>query len=272
MSEIVAVSSDWLALREPEDARARSRELALEAAAMVPAGPIRIHDLGSGTGSMMRWLAPLLPGPQTWMLHDWNTELIDRALDGRAPLDRDGNPVTAHAQPGGLGDLVANDLAGASLVTASALLDVLTSREVHAIVNACVSAQVPALFSLSVTGEVRLSPRDDFDSTIERAFNAHQLRQSEGRRQLGPYGARVARGLFRHAGWRVRPAASDWTLDAQQPRLLREWLDGWIDAAVEQEPSLRAEGERYRRRRLAQVDTGDLTAYIRHLELLAWPR
>ena len=34
------------------------------------AAPIVVHDLGSGTGSMMRWLAPLLPGPQTWVLHD----------------------------------------------------------------------------------------------------------------------------------------------------------------------------------------------------------
>ena len=33
MSEIIEVSGDWLALREPEDARARSRDLALAAAA-----------------------------------------------------------------------------------------------------------------------------------------------------------------------------------------------------------------------------------------------
>ncbi|MEB0303591.1 hypothetical protein QN348_22145, partial [Mucilaginibacter sp. 5C4] len=69
MTGIPLVSPDWLALREPEDAAARSRDLALTAAAKIPDGPVIVHDLGSGTGSMMRWLAPLLPGPQTWILH-----------------------------------------------------------------------------------------------------------------------------------------------------------------------------------------------------------
>ncbi|NUT57736.1 MAG: SAM-dependent methyltransferase, partial [Agromyces sp.] len=68
MSEIIAVSSDWLAVREAEDSRARSRELALAASGRLLSGPVVVHDLGSGTGSMMRWLAPLLPGPQAWVL------------------------------------------------------------------------------------------------------------------------------------------------------------------------------------------------------------
>ena len=55
MSEIIEVSSEWLMLREQEDARARSSELALAAADRLAPGPIVIHDLGSGTGSMMRW-------------------------------------------------------------------------------------------------------------------------------------------------------------------------------------------------------------------------
>ncbi|MDQ1573333.1 MAG: hypothetical protein QOH44_892, partial [Actinomycetota bacterium] len=53
MSEILEVSTEWLALREPEDAGARSLDLAVAAAAMLPNGPVVVHDLGSGTGSMM---------------------------------------------------------------------------------------------------------------------------------------------------------------------------------------------------------------------------
>jgi hypothetical protein len=272
MTEILEVSSEWLALREPEDADTRSRDLALASAALLPDGPITIHDLGSGTGSMMRWLAPLLPGPQTWILHDWNADLIEQAVDGAHPLDRDNSAVSVNSQTGNLADLRPTDLAGASLVTASALLDVLTSRETHAIVSACVGARCPALLSLSVTGDVRLSPRDELDAVFEQAFNAHQLREANNRRQLGRHAAPIARGLFTQAGWRVRESTTVWRLDHRLAGLLREWFEGWVDAAVEQDPTLRAEAERYRGLRLAQIDRGELVAHVRHLDLLAWPR
>ena len=47
-----------------------------------PAGrrpPLLVHDLGSGTGSMVRWLAPRLPGPQHWVLHDRDPDLLAAA-------------------------------------------------------------------------------------------------------------------------------------------------------------------------------------------------
>src|SRR5438045_3051507 len=54
--------SRWLTLREPFDAAARSEVLARSVAAMVPADrPVRIVDLGTGSGSNIRYLAPFLP-------------------------------------------------------------------------------------------------------------------------------------------------------------------------------------------------------------------
>jgi ubiquinone/menaquinone biosynthesis C-methylase UbiE len=84
---------EWLTLREDADAKSRSRSLARAASRLLEA-PIVVHDLGSGTGSMMRWLAPLLPGPQTWVLHDWNPALLDHAA-ARAS-DSSGHPATVH--------------------------------------------------------------------------------------------------------------------------------------------------------------------------------
>ncbi len=272
MSEIIRVSSDWLALREEEDARARSRELALAAADGLGPGPTVVHDLGSGTGSMMRWLAPILPGPQTWVLHDWNPDLIERAGDGAAPRDREGRPVTIEARGGELGALRPDDLDGASLVTASALLDVLTSEEVHAIVRACVAAGCPVLLSLSVTGDVELEPGDPRDGLFEASFNAHQRRMLNGRRLLGRYGVAIARGLFLEAGWRVRPVETRWRLGDHDPHLLGQWLGGWIDAALEQQPELQAEGAAYRELRSAQLLRGGLSASVVHTDLLARPR
>ncbi|WP_431279234.1 SAM-dependent methyltransferase [Leifsonia poae] len=272
MSEVLEVSSDWLAVREAEDARARARALAEAIPTLLPPGPITVHDLGSGTGSMMRWLAPLLPGPQSWVLHDWNATLPRRALDGPRPLDRDGVPVSIDLRVGELGSLEAADLAGASLVTASALLDVLTAHEAHAIVEACLAVGAPTLLSLSVTGEVELRPWDARDKHFRTAFNAHQRREVDGRQLLGRYGAPIVHGLFGHAGWHVRKARTTWHLTDREPDLLREWFEGWIDAAEEQDPQLQSDHAGYREHRQAQLDRGELSAVVYHLDLLAWPR
>lgn len=271
MNEIIEVSSDWLALREPEDARARSRELALAASSRLGPGPIEVHDLGSGTGSMMRWLAPLLPGPQAWVLHDWNPELVARATSGDVPLDRDGRPVSVTARTGELERLDARDLEGASLATASALLDVLTFEELRAVVGAIVAVGCPALMSLSVTGDVRLDPPDARDDGVAGAFNAHQERLVGARRLLGPSGAGLAQLLFRQAGWNVRTADTHWRLGRHEPALLEQWFDGWLEAALEQRPELRDECAAYRALRAEQLQRGALSVVVAHADLLAWP-
>ena len=272
MSELLEVSSDWLALREAEDSRARSAELVRSARALLPGGPITVHDLGSGSGSMMRWLAPLLPGPQTWVLHDWNPGLLQHALERAAPRDLSGTPVSVSSRVGELERLDGTQLAGATLVTASALLDVLTAPEAHAVADACIEVGAPVLLSLSVTGEAELRPWDARDTLFEAAFNDHQRREVDGRRLLGRYGAPIVRGLFAHARWNVRTARTAWNLGERDPRLLREWFDGWADAAEEQRPGLRDECAGYRELRRGQLDHGELSAVVYHLDLLAWPR
>ena len=80
IAERTRVSGAWLDLREPADAAARDPELAEILRQQLPsAGCLVIHDLGCGTGSMGRWLAPLLPGPQHWVLHDRDEDLLDAA-------------------------------------------------------------------------------------------------------------------------------------------------------------------------------------------------
>ena len=115
----VRVSPAWLDLREPADAAARSTELAERLARHLPAGPLVIHDLGGGSGAMGRWLAPRLPGPQHWVVHDRDAGPARarrrQAAAGTGPRSRPGSPTS----PGAPGDL-----AGADLVVASALLDI----------------------------------------------------------------------------------------------------------------------------------------------------
>jgi hypothetical protein len=270
MSEVIPVSVEWLTLREQADARSRSAELALAAAGLLSPGPLVVHDLGSGTGSMMRWLAPLLPGPQTWVLHDWNPALLQRAVSdaGQDAADGDVEVRTSVTHAEGLRR---RDLAGASLITGSALLDVLTRREIATIVRACVATGAPTLFSLSVTGRVRLDPEDARDRVLEAAFNDHQRRVTDRRRLLGPDGIDTAAELFRSAGWSVRIADSPWRLDSSDRTLIEEWLDGWIAAAIEERPALGEWAPEYARMRAAEVADGGLSVDVDHRDLLAWP-
>src|SRR4029453_17486580 len=85
--EPIRVSTEWLDLREPADAAARSRELVEHLRPHPPAtGRRGVPHLACGTGSMGRWLAPLLPGPQRWVLHDRDADLLHvAALEAPGP-------------------------------------------------------------------------------------------------------------------------------------------------------------------------------------------
>ena len=262
MTALPVVSADWLALRADADARSRSLSLATYVARGIKPGPVVVHDLGSGSGAMMRWLAPLLPGPQEWVLHDADASIL--AARGSRPVrDASGGPVASRTSVERLADLPVDAFEGASLLVASALLDVLTHDELRAIVDACVAARVPTFFSLSVTGRVSLDPARATDARFEAAFNDHQRRDADGRRLLGPDAAATVRRLFETAGWNVDTEPTPWVLGASDRPLIAEWLDGWLGAAVEQTPGLAVAADEYR--------PGDLRVVVHHEDLLAWP-
>ena len=139
-AEAIRVSSSWLDLREAADAAARARELVGQLRRRVPAGSWLIHDLACGSGAMGRWLAPLLPGSQRWVLHDRDADLLAlAAVDVPGPA-ADGAEVAVETRASDVTQLVPDDFAGATLVTASALLDLLTRDELTALIHACTGA------------------------------------------------------------------------------------------------------------------------------------
>ncbi|MFG3697988.1 methyltransferase domain-containing protein [Micromonospora sp. NPDC047620] len=260
--------ADWLTLREPADAAARAGDLVDLARRRLAPGPLVVHDLGTGTGSMGRWLAPRLPGPQHWVLHDQDAHLLARAAAG-LPRAADGGPVTAEVRRGDLTRLSAADLAGASLVTASALLDMFTAEEVERLVAACAGAGRPTLLALSVTGRVRLTPADPWDAEIAAAFNDHQRRTVGGRVLLGPDAVDACAAAFARHGVDVALRPSPWRLGPEQAALAGEWFTGWLDAAREQRPEMVGQTRAYARRRRAEIAAGRLGVLVDHLDLLA---
>lgn len=264
---------EWLQLREGADAAARAQELLDPLRirlADLPgrSGGVVVHDLGCGTGSMGRWLAPRLDGAQHWILHDRDPYLLHFAAVSSPRSAADGSRVTVETRRGDVARLTPDALAGASLVTASALLDVLTREEIEALADACAGAGCPALLTLSVAGRVELTPADPLDAEIAEAFNAHQRRAG----LLGPDAVTVAREAFAERGATVRLHASPWRLGADEAALTEQWLRGWVGAAVEQRPELGDRAEQYLSARLAACAAGALQVTVHHTDLLALPR
>jgi SAM-dependent methyltransferase len=269
-TDVPSYAPEWLELREGADAAARAsgllepllRHLKREDAGLV------IRDLGCGTGSMGRWLAPRLNGPQHGILNDRDPALLELAAVRMPRTAADGSRVTVAAEPGEIGRLTAEDLAGTSLLTASALLDVLTRDEMDGLAKACARAECPALLALSVVGRVKLTPAEPLDAELAAAFNAHQRRNG----LLGPDAVTAASEAFARQGATVRAHPSPWRLGADEAALTAEWLQGWVGAACEQRPGLASRAEAYLRRRLAACEAGQLQVVVHHSDLLALPR
>jgi hypothetical protein len=266
------IEASWLALREPADARARDTaaqallppllaQLPRRDPATDPDAGLRIVDLGSGTGANLRWLAPRLPDPdrQHWMLVDHDPGLLARGPVHATPVRADVADLTQ----------VLAELGGADLITTAALLDLLDLRQLTAIVDAVVAAEVPALFSLSVTGEASLTPSDPQDQVLAESFDAHQRRDA----RPGPAAGAIVADLFRDRGWSVLAIRTAWELHSEiEPALVGAWLEGRVEAAVEHRPDLAADAAGWLDRRRDQLTAGVLTAVVGHVDVLALPR
>lgn len=268
----VRVSERWLALREPADAAARARDLVELLAQRPPATGRRvIYDLGCGSGAMGRWLAPRLPGRQHWVLHDRDPDLLAAARAKLPGPAADGAAVTVETKRSDISRLHPEDLVGATLITASALLDMLTQDQLAGLARLCVGTECPALLTLSVLGRVELTPGDPFDGRVTAAFNAHQRRGTDRGRLLGPDAPGAATEEFCRLGAKVLERPSPWRIGASNAELVTEWFAGWVGAACEQEPELAAETAAYTRRRLAELTAGQLAVTVDHADLLVLP-
>lgn len=265
--------AEWLSLREPADGAARSGTLVEQLRPHLPTrGPLTIHDLGCGTGSMCRWLAPQLSGPQHWVLHDHDAGLLRWAAAHPPRGALDGAAAAIETRCHDITRLDHDELSTASCVTASALLDVLTAEELGRLVARLADVGCPVLIALSVTGDVELVPADPLDRQVADAFNRHQRRLAGKRLLLGPGAVDAAVTGLSERGFDVRVEASPWRLGPADAGVVRRWFSGWLGAACEQVPSLRGEAPGYSGRRMAQLDEGRLSVTVHHRDLLALPR
>jgi len=241
----MSFSDAWLTLREPADHRAIDADIfsALDAWArdrVAELGrPLRVLDLGCGTGSNLRATAPRLNVAQHWTLTDHDPALLEAARQRIGDWTAAGNASPeieyrqaelANADPT---KLVAN----ADLVTAAALFDLCSADWTVGLRDAVTGKGGTALFArLSYDGREEWAPPHEADADVLTGFLADQRTDKGFGRAAGPDAweviadtSTIVDPVF------VTVADTPWQLTApDDAELIAALADGVADAAARQ--------------------------------------
>jgi SAM-dependent methyltransferase len=210
----------WLDLREAADHAARDAGLLSRARGHLGNG--LAVDLGCGTGSTARAFGA---GPR-WRLVDFDADLL-RLAAARTP--------GAETVLADLGDLDAAPLDGATLVTASALFDLVSRAWAERLADRLARRGLGLYAALSYDGEMTWSPRREGDAEAAAAFNAHQRSDKGFGPAMGPEAGPLLAQMFRERGYEASLAPSPWRLGPDQAELQDALNDGI--AAVAEAPA-----------------------------------
>lgn len=283
-------TAEWLALREPADAAARSeRLLQAVAARFSPETNLTVLDIGAGTGSNARYLAERLHPQQQWLLVDHDPALLIDASqrlrvwgearglivsrdEGAWRVEGEGLAVTFATKLTDLAELAAASelFLDRRLVTASALLDLVSASWVESLASECRVVGAAGLFALTYDGRIHCSPEEPGDDEVRQLVNEHQHGDKGFGPALGPTAATVAAECFGALGYSVEREASDWHLEPDAAELQRQLIEGWSRAAVQMAPDRVAFIQEWTDRRLAHVLEGHSRLVVGHEDLAVW--
>ncbi|HEY2149683.1 MAG TPA: class I SAM-dependent methyltransferase [Vicinamibacterales bacterium] len=262
---------EWLALREPADTSARSSTLTVKLAEAFPLErPLRVLDLGAGAGSNVRFLSPRLLSKQQWTLVDHDAALLARASESRG-IDRSMCLIDVVEADLSRFDNVSDLFATRDLVTASALLDLVSDEWLRLLADHCRGAGAAVLFALSYDGRIECWPVDSEDQTIRALVNRHQRTDKGFGAALGPDATAIAAAYFKRLGYDVSVDSSDWRLTAADGVLQQQLIAGWAAAATELMPLDKALIDDWKHRRLEHIACGQSLLVVGHQDLLGLP-
>lgn len=284
-------SAQWLALREPFDAAARSKSLTASLREHVArdrdGAPLAIVDLGAGAGSNLRFLAPLLGGVQRWRLVDNDPPLLDAGIAATerwarahgAAVHRSAAGLTVRAssfecniecETADLADLSRVELPAGGLVTAAALLDLVSRDWLETLARRTRAAAAAICFALTYDGRTTTEPAEPEDATVLAMFNRHQLFDKGFGPALGMRAADAAEAAFEAHGYELGVATSDWEIGRGDHDLQLALLDGWLGAALEIAPESRVALTNWHTRRRAHVLADRSSFRVGHVDLVGW--
>ena len=241
-------SAEWLALREPADHRARNPEV-LQALHETCGSrdQIQVVDLGCGTGSNLRAVAPLLAGRQLWRLVDNDPMLLDTARRCLADwadeatsreqglrLEKSGQVITVTLVQADLAAGIEEALGPApDLVTAAALFDLVSPEWIERFTTALAARNAVLYAALTYNGEERWDPPHKADDAILSAFHAHQGRDKGFGPSAGPGAAPLLQDALHARRYRTHMGDSSWHLGSADEALVGELAAGVVAAVRE---------------------------------------
>jgi hypothetical protein len=260
-------SAEWLALREPYDARARN--VGVRDAALAPLSghsSVTVVDLACGTGSTLRALAPHLRARQNWRLFDNNLSLLARA-GANVPVGINATPM-----PLDLGrDLEAALDGPVDLVTTSALLDLVSDDWLERLVTEIAARNLPFYAALTYDGRMEFDPADEADAAIIASVNKHQRGDKGFGPALGPAAVGMAIARFEAVGYSVQHDRADWIFGRVDRPIQNEVLSGWAFAAREMREPRMTVIEDWLTHRQAAVAAGSSSIRVGHVDFFACP-
>lgn len=260
-------AAEWLALREPYDRQARNPAVLDAAAASLGGHPsVTIADLACGTGSTLRALSPRLAGQQNWRLVDNDLGLLARvSASGRGGVNVLPTPLDLNR------DLEAALDGAVDLVTASALLDLVSEDWLERLVVEIAARNVPLYAALTYDGRIEFDPPDPGDAAIIASVNSHQRSDKGFGPALGPAAPRAAITRLEAVGYSVIQGAADWQLGRDDRTMQTETLSGWAAASREIGDMPLADIIGWLTRRRDAVTAGYSSIRVGHVDIFAQP-
>jgi SAM-dependent methyltransferase len=266
-------SAEWLSLREPADSAARNPELTARLLDWRRRqGALTVLDLASGTGANCRFLAPLLGGEQHWRLVDHDPALLAHGEQlSREWAKQQGFAPTLTWQ---LLDLVRDwerlDMPDIDLVTASALIDLVSADWLERFARRCQQWRAGVFVALSYNGRIDWEPALEDDERAREEVNRHQRTDKGFGPALGLDASATLAILLRQLGYWVMLRPSPWLLEPERAALQTALLEGWVEAvrAIAPESSGWLDDWATQRRRL--IEQGASRLYVGHWDLFAW--
>lgn len=274
-------AAGWLALREGADHRARAAAIEAALASHMARHPEqRIVDLGAGSGSNLRALAPRLGPRQHWTLLDHDGALAQAAraalktfadswsmAGDTLVLDLAGRRVAVDFA---IGDLAADPAAPRALkphlITASAFYDLVSPDWCRRFATALEGSGILVHAALTCDGADAWLPPHPADDAIAAAFRAHQGTDKGFGPAAGADACAALAAALAGVGYQVETAESPWRLGAPDRALIAELAAGTAQAAADSgrvDAATAADWGRARAQAQACV--------IGHLDLLAVP-
>lgn len=254
----------WLDLRESYDRRALNADV-MEAIAHWGASlgrPLRVVDLGCGTGAAYRHLQDRLPATTRWTAVDGDTTLLDHAV-----ARTQATPLRCNLAIG-LSFIPFNAF---DLVTASAFIDLVSGDWLDRLIGLLTKNQCAVWLPMTATDRRQWMPPLDEDARIIGLFNSHMKSDKGFGPALGCDAAGYAEKKLADAGYKVVAGDSDWVLEQRSADLQLALLHGYREALIEIAPEDLRLIDQWTDQRREAIDAHQSTHIVGHRDLFAMP-